>query len=202
MKKFCSLLCGVLLALSLGACAQGDTKTMYLEAAQLSAEEQDIATLLGADTQQRIYDFTLDDTVNHMQINTYELVDGAWQLLSGGGGMQFTDPQGRLALGFEHIADGLRVAVQSEHNSGATAYYKEQQSDLTGMNTATSTLSERVPIVWDQEIPLTIQTVTSQDASRSFSVDSFFTPEEFAPYNYEHVYAITTLFSQAPVANE
>lgn len=199
MKRVCGLLCCGLLFLSMSACAERASGEMYIEAAQLTEEEKDIAGLLGLNQGHRIYDFQVDDTVRSMQVNTYELVDGKWNRMMGGGGQSFVDQEGRIALGFENIADGLRVAVQSEHSSGATSHSAEMGNDIAGMGRATSALAEKEEIVYDREIPLVIQIITSKDEVSAYSVDHFFQPEEYEKYGYEHVYAITVLFSQKTV---
>jgi len=173
---------------------------MYIEEAQLTEEEKNIAELLGLNQEYRLYDFSIDDTVKSMQINIYELIDGEWHIIAGGGGQAFEDSEGRIALGFDNVADGLRIAVQSEHNSGSTSYFKESKNDITGMGYATSTLSDKQKIVYDQEIPLVIQIITSKNEVHSYVVDYFFQPEEYEKYDYEYVYAITVLFSQKPVS--
>ena len=180
--------------------AENNLDQMYIEEAQLTEEEKNIAELLGLNQEYRLYDFSLDDTVKSMQINTYELIDGEWHIVAGGGGQAFEDAEGRLALGFDNLADGLRIAIQSEHNNGSTSYFKESENDITGMGYATSVLSDKQEIVYDQEIPLVIQIITSKNEVHSYVVDYFFQPEEYEKYDYEYVYAITVLFSQKPVS--
>ena len=200
MKRIWALLLGVVLSVSLTACAENNLDQMYIEEAQLTEEEKNIAELLGLNQEYRLYDFSLDDTVKSMQINTYELIDGEWHIVAGGGGQAFEDAEGRLALGFDNLADGLRIAIQSEHNNGSTSYFKESENDITGMGYATSVLSDKQEIVYDQEIPLVIQIITSKNEVHSYVVDYFFQPEEYEKYDYEYVYAITVLCSQKPVS--
>lgn len=200
VKRIWTLLLCVVLSFSLSACAENNLDTMYIEEAQLTEEEKNIAELLGLNQEYRLYDFTIDDTVKSMRINTYELVDGEWHIVAGGGGQAFEDSEGRLALGFENIADGLRIAIQSEHRGGSTSYFAESKNDITGMGYATSTLSDKKRIAYDQEIPLVIQIITSKNEVHSYMVDYFFQPEEYEKYDYEYVYAITVLFSQKSVS--
>ena len=56
---------------------------LYIEKAQLSEQEESIAKLLGANSEQLIYDFKLDNTVTSVQINTYVLINGEWKPISG-----------------------------------------------------------------------------------------------------------------------
>jgi len=116
-----------------------------------------------------------------------------------GGGLDFRDADGRLALGFKNLAEGLRVAIQSENNSSATQYTADLPEDFRWMSSSTSSLNDRTEILYEKEIPLVIQILTSNNYVRSFPVEQFTTPEEYK--DYEHVYAITILFSQKSLSD-
>lgn len=195
MKKRPLFLLALCLALLLCACAKTEP-AMYIEPAQLTQEEQNIADLLGVNLDAHIFDFQVDDTVQRMSINVYELIDGQWQLFCGGGGQSFTDAKGRILLDFDNIRESFREAVQSEHSSGSTAWESESTEDLAGASRATSLLTQRTEIVYEQEVPLAIQIVTTKNEIRSFDPSYYFHPEDYARYGYEHVYAVTVLFSQ------
>ncbi len=97
---------------TLTACNQTPQKPeMYIEKAELTGQEENLAKLLGVNENQRIYDFKLDDTVQTVRVNMYELKDGSWKLISGGGGQQFSDSRGRMALRFDKLSEGMRVAI-------------------------------------------------------------------------------------------
>lgn len=200
VKRIWALLLCVVMSISLSACAENNLDRMYIEEAQLTEEEKNIAELLGLNQEYRLYDFSIDDTVKSMQINIYELIDGEWHIIAGGGGQAFEDSEGRIALGFDNVADGLRIAVQSEHNSGSTSYFKESKNDITGMGYATSTLSDKQKIVYDQEIPLVIQIITSKNEVHSYVVDYFFQPEEYEKY-ITNMYMLPLSFLPKPVVN-
>ena len=187
MKRIWALLLGVVLSVSLTACAENNLDQMYIEEAQLTEEEKNIAELLGLNQEYRLYDFSLDDTVKSMQINTYELIDGEWHIVAGGGGQAFEDAEGRLALGFDNLADGLRIAIQSEHNNGSTSYFKESENDITGMGYATSVLSDKQEIVYDQEIPLVIQIITCDTSKVITNKPKKMRPGSYCPaQNVQH----------------
>ena len=200
MRKFCFFILVLSLSLLISAC--GDTApAMYIEPAQLTQAEEDIAALLGADTSTPIYDFNLDSSVQSMTINAYALEDGQWDLFYGGGGRAFTDTKGRLALEYDTIGDGIREAVQSEHVSGSTSFKSSEPLGLpTGFHRATSKLDHRQDIVYGKEIPLAIQILTSKNEVRSFDPSYFHHPEEYEKYGYEHVFAITVTFRQEPLS--
>ena len=87
MKKLIIIVLAIVGMISMVGCS--DTKKtidkMYIEPSQLTEEEEKIAALLGLNTQQQIYDFVLDETVQSIQVNTYRLIDGEWKLETGGG---------------------------------------------------------------------------------------------------------------------
>ena len=196
-KRALLLACCCLLLVFCTACRKTQAPAMFIEPAQLTDKEKDIADLLGLGKASILYDFTLDDTVRSMQINVYELIGGEWSLMAGGGGQAFTDTQGRIALGFESLAQGMRIAVQSEHSGGSTTNEREDDSGAAPMGMATATLAEKKEITYAQEIPLAVQIHTAQNEVHSYTPDSFFTPEEYEKHGYEHVYALTISFSQA-----
>lgn len=189
-------LLGMLCVLSGCAAEQSADPKMYIEAAKLTAQEEKLSQLLGiGDAHQLIYDFVIDERVKHVGVSTYRLLDGAWVRESGGGGTAFTAPKGRLALGFECVADGLRVALQSENGTSATSHETHTELDFTGMGRSTSMSTERTEIQYETEIPLVIQSLTTKNEHVSIRPDAYFTPGELEALGYEYVYAVTVTFS-------
>lgn len=204
MRRYLSIILALLLAAAgLSGCTSMQKAEkqpdMYIEAAQLSQEEKKLADLLGANTGQKIFDFSLDDSVRSMRINTYELSGGTWTLTDSSG-MEFSDTEGRIALAFDKIAEGLRVAVQEEHGDGSTAYSTDPETEYSGLSSATSMLSGRTEVVYEKEIPLVVQILTAKDEVTSYNVEYFEHPEKYEKYGYEHVYAITVRFSRSPLS--
>lgn len=200
MKK---IITGILISI-LTVCIVGCSTTtkkpkMYIGEAQLTEKEESIVELLGANIGQVIYDFQLDKNIKSMQVTTYRLIDGTWNVITGGGGESFLDSEGRITFDFENLAEGLRIGLQSEHSGNSTKYSIEPEEKLSQMTRSTSTLNDITEISYEQEIPLVIQISTSQDIIRTNGVDGFFTPEEYEKNGYEHIYAITILFSEKTV---
>lgn len=201
MRKILALL--TLLALVLSGCTAEAAPEMYVEPAQLSEEEEAVAKLLGADTDQHLFDVVLDGTAKTVSVNTYVLEDGKWELLSGGGGMALKEgvKEGRMAFGFEDLRGEYREAVQFGKDFTAVKYGSpDDLDDPEGMGRATALLSGRTEIVYEQEIPLAIQINTTKNEVRSYDTEYFFQPEEYEKYGYEHVYALTVTFSQEPLS--
>ena len=191
-----------LLSALVGCQKEPEGPEMYIQKAQLTEAEENIVKLLGDENDQLLYDFVLDNTVQCLQVNTYELQGSEWKLISGGGGQAFTDPKGRLALDFNSLAEGLRVAIQSEHSGGSNAYRRDDTEDLGTIGRATSMLSDKTEIVYEQEIPLVTQILSSKAEIVSYQPDYYFQPEEYAKLGYEKVYAITIRFSQKSVSEQ
>ena len=202
MKKLIVIVLAIVGMISMVGCSDTEKTAdkMYIEPAQLTEEEEKIATLLGLNTQQKIYDFVLDETVQSIQVNTYRLIDGEWKLETGGGGQAFSDATGRIALSFERLDEGVRIAIQSEHSDGSTEYDSERNEELNEIGSyATSILSEKTEFAYEEEIPLVVQIITSKNEVISYRVDYFNSPEEYEKYGYEGVFAITIRFSQKTV---
>lgn len=200
MKKLSAALLLFAFVLCLSGCsAQPKSSALYVEPARLTAQEENISTLLGADGGKAIYDFVLDKTVQSVSINTYRLVEGAWEPVSEGW-QQFSDNKGRLALGFDNIADGVRIALQSEKNNGATTYTPDSTESHSDMACSTAYLSDTTAVVYDEPIPLAVQITSSKNQIELGGTESFFAPEEYAELGHEFVYAITVSFSQKTVA--
>ncbi len=196
MKRIFLLILAAVLILC--GCA-GQEPVLQVSPAELTAEEESIANLLGADTNQKLFDFTVDDSAQTIQVNTYRLVNGKWAIESGGGGWRMPASQGRIVLGFDRIPEELRVGIQCGEDQSITTFgTKEVEFEAVGC--ATSFLSEPVPVTYGEEIPLVVQILTSKNQVVSYGVDYFFQPEEFAKWNHEAVYAITVCFLKEPLS--
>ena len=202
MKKWIVTVLMMVGMISMVGCSDAPktAEKMYIEPAQLTEEEEKIAALLGLNTKHRIFDFELDETVQSIQVNTYRLLDGEWKLETGGGGQAFSDTEGRIALDFDRLDERIRIAIQSEHTGGSTEYKSERNEDLDEIGSfATSVLSEKTEFDYEEEIPLAVQVITSNNQIMSYQVDYFHSPEEYEKLGYEGVFAITIRFSQKTV---
>lgn len=191
MKK---VLIGILLFVT-GCTSQNQSpvsQEMYLEQAQLTQEEQNIIELVGTEGKY-IYDFQLDDTAKSIQFKGYELIDGQWENTFLNSSRVLTDSQGRFLLDFNRIDEAFRYSVQ---NVGGVSYEQEETESLGFMSITTSYFQDKQMVEYEQEIPLAIQIITTKNEVHSYDVEFFFKPEEYEKYDYEHVYAITVLFSQ------
>lgn len=196
MKRLLAFAVAVLLTFSFSACAVKESE-MYIEKAILSEEEKEINELY--DEKQYIYDFAVDDSIKSVQINTYELDGAQWKLIAGGGGCAFDETEGRLALDFEKIPEGMKTVLQSEKSKFSDSYGNKGIEEIENMGCATSFLNERTDIEYEKEIPLAVQIITDKNEIHSYEVEYFNNPEEYEKHNYEYVYAVTVRFSQKTV---
>lgn len=200
-KRYLSLLLAAALALALAGCGANEDKdkkqdgAMTIQPAQLSEEEEQLAELLALGMESHhIFEFQAADA-KYLELNVYELVDGEWSHLSGGGGVGLSSGNGRIALTFGKMTEGVRLAIQEAGATYSASAQVEPGDDVSGMTFATSTLSGDTAIELEQEIPLVIQAVTSKNEVRMYQVDYFNMPRELAKSGYEHIYAITAAFS-------
>lgn len=197
MKRILTICILAAFLLALMGC-EAQKPAMEVSPAQLTAEEESIASLLGADTNQKLFDFTVDDSAQTIQINTYRLVNGSWALESGGGGWRMPASQGRILLGFDRIPEELRVGIQCGEDQSITTFgTREVEFEAAGC--ATSYLSEPVAVTYGEEIPLVIQILTDQNSLVSYGVEYFHHPEEYEKWGHEAVYAITVNFLTDPL---
>lgn len=200
MKKMISLFIILVLMLSLSACTQDEVQNNYIEKAELSEEEEKILELLVDTSNDKIYDFKIDGDVKTIQISLNELEDGKWVFLSGNL-EQFKDKDGRIALSFENAAEAMRIAVQSKNSSGYSSYNTEFVKELNrdDLGLSETSLYTREEIQYEKEIPLVIQTLSSEETELSYDLDSFYTPEVYEEEDYEHIYAVTIMFSKKTI---
>lgn len=204
-KRYRALFLSALLALALFGCGappvKGGAKT--IAPAELTPEEAALAELLNVDMDSfRIFDFGVgkagDGGVKSVQITLYELKNGEWAPVSQNR-RALSDPDGRIALGFSKIPEGVELTLQSETMLGTSTLEAAPGDNASSMTYATSVLTGSVPIELDKETPLVVQIATTKSEISSYDVKYFEMPREYDKHGYEHVYAITALFSEKTV---
>ena len=192
MKKLlCAALAALLTALLCACAASAPEATLVIRQAELTQEEQEMASLLGCGSSV-IYDFSLDDSVKTVRVERYQLgADGAWEAI--GGGSFAASGEGRIALTMDPRRDVFRVAIQNENGTSSirNAY---PEGSRTGQSVATSRQEGEVKFCAGQEVPLVVQVIADDREVASYSTEYFFRPEEYAQRGYEHVFAVTVTF--------
>lgn len=203
MKKAFAMLLAVLTVCSLPGCAgekqQSTEPEMYIEPAQLNGDEKKMAQLLGGMEGQSVFDFSVDDKVQSLIITTWKLEDGQWveYMLDS---QRLDESSGRIALGFENLTAGCRIAVQTQSGFSASTRHEEADEELEGMGCTTAYLPQRKEIEYGEDIALVIQTFTDKNEVISYDPDYFEHPEEYEKLGYEGVFAVTACFSQEPLS--
>ena len=203
LKRYCSLLLAVLLALSAAGCGGASYAAMSVGPAKLSDEEAALAQLLGVDMDSyRIFDFSTEEKgtsgVRSVQLTLYELDGDEWTVKARSQ-LAVSDASGRLALSFGKITEGVSLTVQSENVFESLSLEPGLPDDTSSMSYTTSILTDSAVAELDEETPLAIQIVTSKSGITSYGVQYFDMPREYARHGYEHVYAVTLMFSQKTV---
>ena len=200
MKKALLLLMAALMLPALSACAgearQDREPEMYIEPALLNEDEEKMAQLLGGMDGQHIFDFSVDDSVQSLSIKLWKLEDGEWTDWQADRQM-LIEGSGRIALGFDDITAGCRIAVQTQSGFNASTGSSEPDEELEAMGRTTA---QRREIEYDKEIALAIQTFTDKNEVISYDPEYFEHPEEYEKLGYEGVFAITACFSQEPLS--
>ena len=134
MKKGLLIFLSALSIFSLGGCASvvGDkgTSAMYIEEAKL-LEETSGEQSQGLDSNQKVYDFFVDDSVQSAYIDVYKLQDGRWERESGSE-QTLQDAEGRVIVDMGNLAEELRVTIQGADVS--TSIVCEADLDLENMS--------------------------------------------------------------------
>ncbi|WP_326513884.1 hypothetical protein [Clostridium intestinale] len=177
-----------------------EVKEKYIQKSELTKSEDDIVKLVGDYENQMMYDFNLDDKVQSIQISIYELKDNKWDSNIGRLSQECTDTKGRLSLNFNNYFYGYKIAFLSENSSASTKFSTEKPQEPSTMGQLSSFLDNKAEITYDKEIPLVVQGVTSGNTMTVHTVDYFYTPEKYKELGYDHVYAVTVLFSEKQVS--
>ena len=160
IKRYAALFLAAALALSLAGCGMNEDKNkdkdggMTIAPAQLTGEEQKLADLLALGMESHhIFSFQAKGAKS-LHFNVYELVDGEWSPLPGGGGGGLSEESGRIALTFGKMTEGVRLAYQTEQDNISTSFQITPADDVSNMAFATSTLDTAPTVIeLDQEIP-------------------------------------------------
>ena len=203
LKRYCVLLLTLLLALSAAGCGVTGHAAMSVYPAQLSAEEEALTKLLDVNMDSyRIFNFQMEEGkkngVQSIQVTLYELEGDKWTVKVQDQ-RAFSDASGRLALNFGKITEGVHLTVQSENAFESLTLEPKSEGDTSSMSCTTSVLTDSAVVELDEETPLAIQIVTSKNDITSYGVQYFDMPREYAKHGYEHVYAVTLMFSQKTV---
>lgn len=185
--------------LTLGACTNKiESPKMYIQPAKLTETEKNLLELIGFDSKINLYDFKLDGTNKSIQIKTYELIDGEWKPTLTNTTQVFEHTNGRIILSFQ-LNETSRIAVQSDDGVSSSEFTPAADEESSS-SVLTSKLFEQTEFVYDEEIPLFVQVHSNSDTTTSYHLDFDDLASAYAKEDYEHVYAVTVLFSQKEVS--
>ena len=211
MKQYRLLLLLALCVLLLSGCqsqqpTQQQTRIsapapLTIQPAILNQDERRLLDLVGATD--LIFTYNVNDELKSASVCCYQLDENnQWQLISGGGQYNVSSAQGRLALNFNTLADGIRACFQSENGAISASRKNVPQQTVLPEDMAWQTFTaEQQPIQYEREIPLVIQCAMPKNEFTAYDVSDFNHPERFTQQGLHQVYALTVRFSRNQLGN-
>lgn len=192
--------CAVLLASGCGLKPQLTGK-MQLDEVKLTNRERAIAQAAGgAKTFTIAYKFVTDGRCRTICLDTYEMIDGAWQVLTENGSMSLepTERDGILALSFYRLEDGVvNVALSTNNVSGTISYEKpnDQSQPTQDVGRSTSLLNDNNVLEYETPMAVAVQTVSESGTVTGHDVSQFNAPESVSLAEGERLLALVVTFS-------
>ena len=173
---------------------------MTIRQAALTQEERRLLALIGSSD--LIFSYYADDNLQSAAVTLYQLDENnQWQQLSGGGKYNVSSADGRLALNFQHLANGGRVCFQSAGGAVSSASHFPQQTAVPEDMTLQTFTAAPQSITYEQEIPLVLQCIMPKNEYTAFNTTDFEHPERFTQQGIQQVYALTVRFSRNQLGN-
>lgn len=207
MKKIGAILLG--LTLTLMGCSTAETTSSglsYIEPANLSEQEIDIANLFMNNGKDYIFDFSADRNIQSVQFQVDELENGQWIKKKGAGGLGFMEVgrehEGRILLKCNSLAEeGGFIAITNGDGKIECGIKGEENIDTNMMKASSIPLKQKKEIEYEKEIPLFME-FWDKEAVSVPTADPFADPQAFVDADCDHIYMITATFSQKPVGKE
>ena len=202
MKRLAFLLISIIMILSFASCKnekilKGPGK--YIEKAQLSEEENQLALLFDSKNINNIFDFAVDDTAKSMEIKIHCYKDGKWEDFSTSR-FPIDEEKGRIGIFYNKLYDVHKISFQTSKGTNAVGFSSDDKfENLEGLGFGSTILSNKKSITYEEEIPVALQIFSSKDTVGIVLNDSM---EELKDYcqntevDHEAIFAVTVKFSQ------
>ena len=195
MRKITSILLILVLAISLSACVYKENNERVnhpkIELASLTEEESSFLRLFGVDTTSKIFDYVVNEEAKSINIKQYILDENLEWKEQGGSSGKIEDLRGRIAISINDNGD-LRIAIQDKNGVAAWSSNHEYLKDIPEHAKATS-WANNSDIIYNEEIPLAIQIITSSNEITTYGVESFFDTQRLK--GHDKVISVTVTFS-------
>jgi len=197
MKKVFLLIAVLTLSISTIGCSASSSKSdMQIEPAKLTEQESHIVKLIQSVNPSAIFDYTINSEIKSVSITSYKLdKNGKWLVNIGPCNFPLKNSTGRIAISFDILVNGLRVAIQEGDSITSNETKSGEKIDTKDMGNAISFASAEI-IEGEKEIPLVIQMFTPKKEFQSYGVEFFNNPEEYLKRGYEDVYVVAIKFSK------
>jgi hypothetical protein len=182
-------------SLIIGCNAQSSKFPMQIGQAQLTKQESQMIRLIQGDNN-AVFDYTINSDVKSVSVVCYKLDENAkWVVNMGPSSFPVKDVAGRIALSFENLGDGFRVAIQEGDDFVASESQSNEKLDTKYMGSGTSYAAAE-SIEYEKEIPLVMQVFTTKNEMISCDTEFFNKPEEYQKKGYDDVYVVVIKFSK------
>lgn len=190
MKRFLAILMVLMMA-----CATAYAEGLVVPT-ELNEDETNLLSLMGWDIDTAIFDFTAPEGAKTALLTLWQLEDGEWVLLSERAlSMEEFGKQGRVALhSKEYLGGDLYMSLWTVDGWVSGTEGMEPEFDLWSMNISTDILFEQRDAVLNQQIPLMMQCLSSQEEMTDADLMLYQTPDAIT--NSEYIYVVTLNFSE------
>ncbi|MFI3115288.1 MAG: hypothetical protein R3Y12_04010 [Clostridia bacterium] len=168
MKKIFSLIIVLTMCLSINACSQDESNSIYIKPSDFSEETTKALEIFNDELQ--FYDIEVDETVKSYLLTIWVYKDGKWQ--------ETGKNLGAIEFLANQIAINLTkndVKIFSIYENGNSTYYSEFETDFENMKGIMSTrIDVEIPIELNKEILIWVITGTKDTSMRAIDITKDF----------------------------
>lgn len=192
MKRvFLAVICIFMLCLS--SCSLQPS----IRPAELTKGEKALLRMFDQNYPQRVFDFTAPQGAVGLIVRRQHLQDGQW--VAAEHYLHVTEKNGRIAISFDSLADGLHCAILQKGDVESTSAIRREKTETDAMMIATTVISSTVSAELNQEIPLLMQVFSAADGMPFSGGGLSSYPDSAAFAGYDEVYIVTAAFTDKPL---
>ena len=164
-----------------------------LKAASFNQEDTAIANQFGCSEKPQVFQFAADSTVQSLHYTVYKLNQGEWEVLWTGD-QSLSGTRGRIAVYSDSLPAGYTLILQCD-NICVKDELRVDDPDFTMPEDtvlSTASLKQEIPFQLNEEIPVILQRISTENDTILVDLEQFFKPDTFA--KQDDVWALTLIF--------
>ena len=185
---------GLLLGFLSGCQQAPDPESEFtLKAASFNQEDTAIANQFGYSAEPQVFQFAADNTVQSLHYTVYKLDQGEWEV-QWTGDQSLSGTRGRIAVYSDSLPAGYTLILQCD-NICVKDELRVDDPDFTmpeGSALYTASLKQEIPFQLNEEIPVLLQRISTENDTILVDLEQFFKPDTFA--KQDEVWALTLIF--------